>query len=56
MENKDLLREKRLAVNIKQSDIKEIKRRALVQDMTLKDWVVEAIYEKIRREIELGFK
>ena len=56
MEEKDLLEEIRLPVNISRGKIKEIKMRALVQDKSMKDWVEEAIDQKIRTEIELGFK
>lgn len=56
MENKDLLKEKRLPVNIDERVIYELKRRALVQRITLKDWVVEAIADKIKKDTDLGWK
>ena len=34
----------------------EVKKRAAIQNLTMKQWVLEAIYEKIKQEKHLGFE
>lgn len=56
MEIKQLSTEKRLPVNIDSELLYDLKARALVQRITLKDWVLEAIVDKIKKDTELGWK
>lgn len=55
MQDKRYLEEKRLVVWLNKSFHHEIKRRSVVQNVSIRKWIEEAISEKIRKEIELGF-
>lgn len=48
--------EKRLAVDLNPEFIIELKRRAVVQGISLKDWVVAALVDKIKKDTDLGWK
>ena len=56
MEDKDLLIEKRLVVVLNINIHCEVKKRAATQNVSIKRWIEQAIMDKIRREIELGFE
>ncbi len=56
VEYKELFKEKRLAVNLSIDMHCEIKKRAAVHNQSIKEWIEEAIVDKINKEIELGFK
>ena len=55
MENKDIVEIKRLVVDLNINTHCEIKKRAAIQDISIKEWIFEAIMDKIRKEIELGY-
>lgn len=46
----------RLTIELDKAIRKEVKKRAVLQNLTMKQWVLEAIYEKIKQEKHLGFK
>lgn len=56
MEDKDLLEEKRLVVMLNINIHCEVKKRAANQNLSIKRWIEQAIMDKIRKEIELGFE
>jgi len=47
---------KRLIVDLNINIHYEVKKRASQKNMSIKRWIEEAIMDKIREEIELGFK
>lgn len=46
----------RLTIELERSIKHEVKKRAAIQDITMKQWILEAIYEKIKQEKHLGFE
>lgn len=56
MENKTHLRKKRLAVDISIEFHQEIKKRAILKNETIKQWIEKAIVEYIKIEQSLGYE
>ena len=48
--------EKRLAVNIDKITHSHIKKICVDRDISIKDWVKEAIADKIKKDFDLGFR
>lgn len=48
--------EKRLTIEVDRNIHNDIKKLAIDKDLSLKQWVMEAIVDKIRKELDLGFK
>jgi hypothetical protein len=46
----------RLTIELDKAIRQEVKKRAVLQNLTMKQWVLEAIYEKIKQEKHLGFE
>jgi len=47
------MEKKRLNIELEPKDHREIKKRAVEKDMTITQWVIEAISEKIYQEKQL---
>lgn len=46
----------RLTIELGKNIKKDVKKRAAIQNLTIKQWILEAIYEKIKQEKHLGFE
>jgi len=47
---------KRLSIDIEKITHDHIKKISIDRDIKMREWVLEALAEKIRRDFELGFK
>lgn len=46
---------KRLSVNIEKSLHDSIKKVSIDRNVSMRDWIQEAIFEKIKNDMDLGF-
>jgi predicted HicB family RNase H-like nuclease len=56
VEHKELFKHKRLSVNLDIDTHCEIKKRAAQKNMSIREWIEEAIVNQIKKEIDLGWE